>query len=786
MDHGNMYYMGLIAGMAINTLLIMAAAGVIILAGLVVFLGSTTLSYWLCKLYMRLKCRIEVTGIEKIPDYKNTLLLCPHFSILDPLILSRALQTPICLITNRRFYGQKWFKAICRVIGAVDMSPIDPPEKMDRVIERISRAMKQGSLICLHVEGIPGSEGIFPKFMDAFRSLPASRNFQIVPVYPGGAWLTRFGRFYGKSQEPPPFKAPYKISLHVGDALPVDAGLYDLRQRLEELSCNYFNGLKLKRHPLTNYFIRVARRHWARPCISDSTGRKLTYGQTLTAAFALKEHLQSRTYGQNKIGIMLPPSVGGVLANLSVMLLGKIGVNLSYVVSPQVREESIEQCGIKTVITSLNFLKKLESFEPPKGSIFLEDIAAEVTPKDKLGTYLKTRFLPYHRLGLPMIYSADETATIIFSSGSSGQPKGIILTHHNIISHMESVRMLVELGPKDNICGVLPFFHAFGYTVTFWLPLLIGASAVYVPNPLDGVRVGQCCHKHKSTLLVATPTFLTQYIRKTKPADFASLRLIVAGAEKLKKQVADTFAGQFGIRPLEGYGATELSPVISLNLDYYGKKDDSVQLTTRSEDTVGRLIPGMTARIVDIETQQPLPPGQVGLLQVKGHNLMQGYLDMPEQTAEVIKDGYYNTGDVARMDEDGFITITDRLSRFSKVGGEMVPHIAIENLIQNFLNTDEQVVVVTGVPQPTRGEELVVLYLEQAGPAERLYEMVSASDIPNMWKPKRGNYIKIDAIPMLGSGKMDVLRLRDMAIAARKNPENRPADTTHKYSPSTT
>jgi acyl-[acyl-carrier-protein]-phospholipid O-acyltransferase/long-chain-fatty-acid--[acyl-carrier-protein] ligase len=356
---------------------------------------------------------------------------------------------------------------------------------------------------------------------------------------------------------------------------------------------------------------------------------------------------------------------------------------------------------------------------------------------------------------------------VIFSSGSTGKPKGIMLSHHNILSNIEPLQIVFRLKKADDLCVVLPSFHSFGYTCAMWLPLVIGVSTTYCPNPLDGATVGKAVYRNSSTVLFAAPTFLLNYLRRAAKEDFASLRAVVVGAEKLKDRIADSFQEKFGIRPLEGYGATECSPVISLNLP--NVESDGVYQVGNKPGSVGHPIPGVAVRIIDVETGQQLSTDQPGLVMVKGPNVMRGYLGDEDLTRQAVTDGWYNTGDVASMDEDGFLTLTDRLSRFSKIAGEMVPHIGVEDVFLDAIGADEQVVAVSAVPDAKRGEELVVLYTEKAGDPDKLHELMSNSDIPNVWKPKRENYVKVESMPTLGSGKLDVARLKQIALAAKKS-----------------
>ena len=503
---------------------------------------------------------------------------------------------------------------------------------------------------------------------------------------------------------------------------------------------------------LSECFISVARKNWHSRCIADLQ-KSLSYSQTLTATIALSRKIDSFTADQDKIAILLPPSIAAVLANLAVTISGKVTINLNYTLSSQAGLETIRQCDIKCIISSRQFLKKARIDENLPSIAFIEDLISSIKPIDKLKAYLKARFIPAKFLAK----HENEIATIIFSSGTTGTPKGIMLTHYNILSNINSIRKVIHLTHQDNFCVVLPFFHSFGFTCGLWLPLIIGASAVYTANPFDATEVGTNARLNNSTILFAPPTFLSHYVKRIDRRDFSNLRLVVAGAEKLKKQIADSFEAKFGVRPLQGYGTTELSPAVSLNLPGVNK-----------EGTVGKPLPDVEVKIVDLDTGRTAKQERTGLIMVKGPNVMAGYLNMPQETAEVLKDGWYNTGDIGYIDEDGFLTITDRLSRFSKIAGEMVPHIGVEEAFHNALGTSEQLVAVTSVPDDKKGEELVVLYLEQAGSADQLHELISKSSLPNLWKPRRDNYIKIEKMPTLGSGKLDIVKLKEIALSFKK------------------
>jgi acyl-[acyl-carrier-protein]-phospholipid O-acyltransferase / long-chain-fatty-acid--[acyl-carrier-protein] ligase len=343
----------------------------------------------------------------------------------------------------------------------------------------------------------------------------------------------------------------------------------------------------------------------------------------------------------------------------------------------------------------------------------------------------------------------------------AGDPKGVVLTHYNVASNVEQLNQVFMLGRKDKILGILPFFHSFGFTGTLCLPTTIGMGVVFHPNPLEARAIGALVSQYGVTFLLARPTFLQSYMRRCSPEDFGSLQYVMAGAEKLPERVAVAFEDRFGVRPLEGYGCTECSPAVTVNTrDFRAAQFRQVGAKRAS---IGHPLPGISVRIVSPETLAPLPQGETGLLLVRGPNVMKEYLNRPEKTAEVLRDGWYNTGDIAMMDEDGFLRITDRLTRFSKIGGEMVPHIKVEDKLHEISGSMEQIFAVTAIPDERKGERLIVLHTL---PSERLQEclaQLSKSDLPALWKPRPDQFVHVDSLPYLGTGKLDLRRLKEIA-----------------------
>ena len=357
----------------------------------------------------------------------------------------------------------------------------------------------------------------------------------------------------------------------------------------------------------------------------------------------------------------------------------------------------------------------------------------------------------------------DHLATIMFTSGSTGEPKGVMLTHKNITSNLEGLYQVFHVQDKDVVMGILPLFHSFGFTATMWFPLISGIGAVYHVNPLDAKVIGNLIFKYRASILLSTPTFLNAYVKRCTKEQFQSLRTVVVGAEKLKEQIAAAFQDKFGVEALEGYGCTELSPIVSLNLPDHFEK--GVTYKASKSGKIGLPLPGIAVKIINQETQKPAGPEENGLLFIKGPNVMKGYLHKDDLTKEVLRDGWYTTGDIANLDKDGFLMITDRLSRFSKIAGEMIAHIKIEEEIQSILNSPEQTCVVTSVADEKKGEKLVVLALRDVD-VPALVDELKKSGLPNLWIPDAQNFIKVDAIPILGTGKLDLGAIRRKASEA--------------------
>ena len=518
---------------------------------------------------------------------------------------------------------------------------------------------------------------------------------------------------------------------------------------------------------LPREFLRKCRSHMRVTRVADSTGVSMNGGSLLMRTLIFRRLLARAGIGvdDTHVGILVPPSAGGVLANAAITLSRKIPVNLNYTVSSDILNYCIKQCGIRHVITSRKFMERFD-FKLDAKLIYLEDLREQVTTADKLAGLLGAYVVPVsvleRRLGLDKI-KLDDVMTIIYTSGSTGKPKGVMLTYRNVGTNVAAIEDTLRLGEQDTVCGILPLFHSMGFTIGMWAVLGTNVKGAYHFSPLDAKIIGQMCRDHDITIMVSTPTFLRSYLRRCTREDFASIDLVVTGAEKLPTDLLEAFEEKFGVRPMEGYGTTELSPVVSVNVP--ANRSPGGSTAYQRVGTIGRAIVGVSAKIVDHETGQDLGLDEPGMLLIKGPNVMKGYYKMPEQTAKVMRGDWYVTGDMGMIDADGFIRITGRLSRFSKIGGEMVPHIHIEEKLQGIMSDDEEklAVAVTAVPDERKGERLIVFHLPCTKPTDQVLKELSAKGLPNLWIPGADSFYEVDQIPVLGTGKLDLQALNELA-----------------------
>jgi acyl-[acyl-carrier-protein]-phospholipid O-acyltransferase/long-chain-fatty-acid--[acyl-carrier-protein] ligase len=689
---------------------------------------------------------------------------------VDAVLLVASTDRPIRFLMFKGVYDNPIVKPFAKMLKIIPIASDQGPREMIHSLREASEALRNGEVVCIFPEGEITRIGQMLPFRRGFERIIKGIDVPIIPVNIDGIWGSIFSFSGGHFLWKWPRTIPYPVRITFGKPLPSTSTAPEVRKAVQELGMEAFQRRRRYMKPLTRSFMQAARRHPRRFAMADGRTPKLTFGDSLIKAVFLARRLRPLWREQKMVGILLPPSIPGALVNWAALLSGKVPINLNYTSSNESVASCAKQCELETVVTSRQFLEKVP-VQPPGELIYAEDLALNPGLGEKIAALLASKFLPTRLLemflGVSRPPSLDDTATVIFSSGSTGEPKGVVLSHFNLASNVEQLEQIFHLNERDRILGILPFFHSFGFTGTLCLPPLAGMGVVFHVSPLDAQAIGALVAKYSVTMLLSTPTFLNTYARRIPPEAFGSLRIVMAGAEKLPDRIAQGFEDHFGLRPLEGYGCTECSPVVAVNT--YDFRAAYFRQVGAKRGTIGHPLPGIAIRIVDPDTGEWLAVDRPGLLLVKGPNVMVGYLNQPKKTAEVLQDGWYNTGDIATVDEDGFLRITDRLSRFSKIGGEMVPHIRVEEKLHELIRADGQVLAVTAIPDEKKGERLVVVHTLKEEALKECLEKLAKSDLPALWKPRPDQFIYIEELPYLGTGKLDLRKLREIAQAGSRS-----------------
>ena len=523
-----------------------------------------------------------------------------------------------------------------------------------------------------------------------------------------------------------------------------DTGEAEFRQRRE-----------LESHLAYESFVALAR-HPGRVFLVDRTlqRREVKRGFLLVLAWMLSKRIGEWTDKQ-RVGIVFPPGMGSFVANLAVVFAGKVPVNLNFTLGLASAEACLRKADIDCLLTAPAVQSRMPDFPWPEEGVVDVVETLKSVPKFRalrcmaaiwlLPAKLLARWLKVPRIG------GDAEAGLLFTSGSVGEPKGVALSHRNVLGNCAQIDTVDLLTPEDKVIVNLPIFHSFGFTVTLWYPLLRGCSVVSLPSPLEVKKVAEAVEAEEATILIGTPTFLRPYLKRVERSQLLSLKAVIAGAEKTPDGFAETWEARFGSLYLEGYGLTETSPVVSVNLPKQSR-----------HGSVGPILPGHTARILNPDTRGQLPVDATGILALRGPNVFTGYLDDPERTAEVMDGDWFITGDLARIDADGFLHIEGRLSRFSKIGGEMVPHGTIEEALNKAFDLTESempLLAVDGRPDSAKGEVLVLLAAIDLDLNE-VREKLSEAGLTNLWIPKEIRRVK--TIPTLATGKLDLRMLKEL------------------------
>ncbi|MBS0350945.1 MAG: MFS transporter [Proteobacteria bacterium] len=707
--------------------------------------------------------KVDVYGLNHLPSTGGVLLLGNHTSYLDWALIQIACPRPVHFVIDRQIYETWYLKIFLKAVGVIPISQ----SGSKGAIESIQETLKKGAVVALFPEGYLSRNGQLGSFQKGFERAVAGTEAIIVPFYIRGLWGTLVS--YATSQYKKATSGhSRRISFSYGAAMPAETTAAQVKQAVFNLSITAWHYYSNTLESIPSEWLVRAKKARGKLAIAESSGKQISQHQLISIVWRFARQLKILVSNTNHIGILLPPGIGGIIANLSLWVLNKTVVNLNYTAGQDSLLQSCELAEISVIITSRLFLNRLtkkgftaEQILANKQIVYLEDFLT-ASKVSLLSYFVAVKLLPLIILKFLMLTTnrnTNEPAAILFSSGSEGKPKGVELTHRNLLCNAKQVASIVGIENADVILGCLPLFHAFGLTVTTILPLIEGVAIASHPDPRDAVEIAKLIYKYQITTMVSTSTFLSFYCRhpRVHPLLFQSLRLVIAGAEKLSPQVREAFKQKFGIDVFEGYGATEVAPVASTNLNDIINPDDLHVHIANKVGTVGLPIPGTSFRIVDPASLQNLPDDEPGMILIGGPQVMKGYLKNPEKTAQVLirehNINWYITGDKGKLDQDGFLTIVDRYSRFAKVGGEMISLTAVEQAILHNLHSYQPIdVAVVALADQKKGEILVLLYHAEVKSEELLARLreakISALMIPSY-------AFKVTELPKLGTGKCD-------------------------------
>ncbi|UTW44820.1 acyl-[ACP]--phospholipid O-acyltransferase [bacterium SCSIO 12696] len=780
---------GMLAVLIITALVSAAGAGTETLFYFVALVACGGVVWTLCKLPQAFaryvaaliigrRYKLRVQGLTNLPGRGGVLLLGNHISWIDWAIVQIASPRPVRFVMYKDFYQRWYLKWFLDLMGAIPIGGSSTKAAMKRITELLN----QGEVVCLFPEGVISRTGNLAEFQRGFETAAADTNSVIVPFYLRGLWGSRFSRSSDRLAAMTGRGLLRDIMVAFGKPLPSDTTAEALKRKVFDLSIHSWDSYTKSLCSLPNSWIDTVKRNGSEMCAADSTGASLSNYRMLAAAIAFSRRIKRQAKEQN-VGFLLPSTSGTAIANMAALLLGKTLVNINFTAPVQAQKAALQKAGVNTVYSSRKFVAKLRSkgvdLDPLLADVqvhYLEDMKEGIGKQEFVGWLLLVVLLP-GRL-LKRLFCArrdvDDPAAILFSSGSEGTPKGVVLSHRNILTNVKQMTEVLNVEDGDVIMGTLPPFHAFGLSVTQFLPLIEGLPVVFHPDPTDAVNIGKAIARYRATIFCGTATFLRLYTcnNRVKPLMLESLRLVVAGAEKLSPDVREAFKLKFNKEIYEGYGATETSPVASVNVpDRLDPNDFRVQLGSKA-GTVGMPLPGTSFRVVDPQTLEILPAGEQGLVLVGGGQVMLGYLDEPEKTAEALAeiDGirWYKTGDKGHIDSDGFLTIVDRYSRFAKLGGEMVSLGAVEQAVREALRQPELELVAVNLPDAKKGERVVLLIAGEYQ-ASNVRQSLLDAGINSLMMPAK--IYPVAEVPKLGSGKTDFAAAKALAVALEADSE---------------
>ncbi|MCG6940719.1 MAG: acyl-[ACP]--phospholipid O-acyltransferase [Thiohalocapsa sp.] len=771
----------MLAGLIITVISALADAGsrAIMVALAVVALGGAIYTVWqlpqsLVRFFigrlMAVHYRLQVIGLHNMPAQGGVLMLGNHISWIDWAMVQMASPRPVRFVMERILYERWWLKWFLDFFGVVPISRAGSRNALRAVTDLIN----QGQVVCLFPEGTLSKNAQLGEFKRGFELAAEGADGVILPFYLRGLWGSRFSNASEKLKESRRDGRARDVIVAFGPTLPITSNAQQVKQAVFELSVSSWTEHVQTLPTLPAAWLAVAKRRLDVPTVLDSAGTTLTNRRLIAAVLLFAQAIRRRCPERN-LGILLPASSAGVIANLAGWLAGKTVVNLNYTASPEALAAALTGAGIRNVITADRFLRKLgqrgidvEALLAGATLHRMEAIRAGIGKTRGFVALAAAIALPASFLRLLYCHRAqpEDTAAILFSSGSEGAPKGVELTHRNILANVRQIADVLNTESDDLMLSNLPLFHAFGLTATTALPLLEGIPMVCHPDPTDALGSAKAIARYRATVLCSTSSFLRLYARNRKvhPLMLESLRAVVAGAERLSPDVRDAFAVKFGKRIYEGYGATETTPVASVNVP------DAIEITNwkvqtgSKPGTVGMPLPGTSFRIVDPVSLEALPTGEDGLILIGGVQVMKGYLNDPERTREAVVElddqRWYKTGDKGHLDADGFLTVVDRYSRFAKLGGEMVSLATVEDQARRTLGEPELELCAVTLPDARKGERIALLLTGDQDPGALRAKLLAAGVNPLLLPSA---VLRVASVPKLGSGKTDFAAARRLA-----------------------
>ncbi|GAA5216142.1 acyl-[ACP]--phospholipid O-acyltransferase [Corallincola platygyrae] len=719
--------------------------------------------------------RLRVNGFRNIPEQGGVLMLGNHISWIDWALIQIASPRPVRFVMEKSIYNRWYLTWFFRLFDVVPIAKGD----YRKSVERISELLNQREVVCLFPEGTISRNGQLAEFKHGYTkaAAKADEEVKILPFYLRGMWGSRFSRASNKLRDSRQQGRRRDVMVCFGQPMPITTQPEQLKQRVLELSVPAWDDYTQHLPSVPAAWVRSAARMGSENLLIDSDGKALSGHKALAVTSWLGSNLV-KGVKHSRVGVLLPSSNGGALTNMALLMQGKEVVNLNYTAPVTTMRNCAEKAGLTRIVTSQRFVRQLEkrgiaiqALLEQVDVIYLEQLFAGMSKVGILCRLGLIKLLPVPLLQRLMVarVAPEQVAAILFSSGSEGEPKGVQLTHKNLMANIKQVSDLLNTQDQDVMMGSLPLFHAFGLTVTTLMPMIEGIPLVSHPDPTDVGRISKAIARHGATMYCATSSLLRLMTRSNQshPLMLKSLRLVVSGAERLDPKVREGFQQKYGLDVVEGYGTTETTPVASVNIpDQLDTRYWYVQKGNKP-GTVGMPLPGSSFRIVDPESHETLGVNEEGMILIGGAQVMKGYLDDQERTNNTIieLDGirWYITGDKGKLDEDGFLTVVDRYSRFAKIAGEMISLSAVEQALTDYLTeqNDELSLLVVSVPDDKKGEKLVLLS-EQTITLESIREGVKQGALTNLYLPTK--VLQLPELPKLGSGKLDYQSAKRLAL----------------------